>query len=66
MQGYNSVFSKEYELKEHLKDIHKPLEHAALTYHFDHWYIAQLFDNKFQHPTEKGKNFILKRNMLDF
>jgi hypothetical protein len=53
MHGCNSVFSKEDELKEHLKDIHKTVEHAALTYNFNHWYFAQLFDNKFQYRINK-------------
>jgi hypothetical protein len=63
MQGYNSVFSKEEEFKEHLIDIHKTSEDTVLTHNFNHWYIAQLFDNKFQHRTERGKNFIFKRNI---
>jgi hypothetical protein len=36
MQRCNSVFSKEDELKEHLKDIHKTTEHAALTHNSNH------------------------------
>jgi hypothetical protein len=35
MQSYNSVFSKENELKKHLKVGHKTSEHAALTYNFN-------------------------------
>jgi hypothetical protein len=36
MQGCNSVFSKEDELKEYLKDIHKIFEHAALIHIINH------------------------------
>jgi hypothetical protein len=36
MQRCDSVVSKEDELKEHLKNIHKISEHAVLTYNFNH------------------------------
>jgi guanylate kinase len=52
MQGCNYVFSKEEEFKEHLKETHKTLEHAVLIHHFNHWYIAQLFHNKFNYQTD--------------
>jgi hypothetical protein len=55
MQDCNYIFEEAKELKMHFKDFHNILEDVALTYNFDHWYLVQLFDNKFRHLTEHRK-----------